>query len=81
MFSDSNSMQKFIQLFCVVGSMFVIKYFVYIICHFSSWFMLPSPFLFSCNALLYLYMTFNYFKSIYIIEEMKCRIWDITFAK
>jgi len=44
MSSDSNSMHEFIQLFVLFGNMFVIKYFVYIICHFSSWLMLPDPF-------------------------------------
>jgi hypothetical protein len=29
-----------------------------------------------------LYMTLNYFKSFFlIIEEMKCKIWDISFVK
>ncbi len=28
-----------------------------------------------------LYMTFNYFKSFFLIEEMKWKIWDITFVK
>jgi hypothetical protein len=44
MSSDSDSMQEFIQPLVLFGNIFVIKYFVYIFCHFSSWFKLPGPF-------------------------------------
>jgi len=34
-----------------------------------------------CNVLLFLVHDLNYFISFFIIVEMKCKLWDITFAK
>jgi len=70
---------KFFQLFVLFGSMSVIKYFVYIrvISLAASWLVLLGLFKkFHAMPCCTFYMTFNYFKSFFIIEEMKWKIWD-----
>jgi hypothetical protein len=68
------------------GYMSVIIYFVYILCHFSSCLINLGSFFhfFDIIYTMFYYtlcMTLNYFKSFFIIEEMKWKIWDITFVK